>query len=116
METTGHRSHFRRDVRAPVAIGGKADLQQRAPNMRRCFTPPRQGEPKITRGSAPATAVAPVVRPGACQFCRNDPEALSAGFVTAERQSHPSHRRARSICDLFKISGINSLPINNHHR
>ena len=37
-----------------AAIGGKADLQQRASNLRRRFTPPRQGEPKLTRGSASA--------------------------------------------------------------
>jgi hypothetical protein len=59
----------RRKVCAPVAIEGKADLQQRASNLRRRFTPPRQGEPKLTRGSASATVVALVVR--ACQFRRS---------------------------------------------
>jgi hypothetical protein len=44
---------------------------------------------------------APVVRLGACQFCHDDLDAVSAGFVTAEHHSHPSHRSARSFCDLF---------------
>jgi hypothetical protein len=45
--------------------------------------PRRFAEPKLTRGSASATVVAPVVRLGACQFCLDDPDAVSAGFVTA---------------------------------
>jgi hypothetical protein len=60
--------------------------------------------------------VGPAVRPGACHFRRNDPDALSAGFVRPSIHSQPSHRGARSSYDLFKISSINSLPINNHHR
>jgi hypothetical protein len=88
--------------------------------LRKRFTPPFQGEPKFSRDSASAPVVAPVVRPGVCQFCCNDFDAVSAGrfgpIVTAAHHSHPSHRSTRSICDLFKISSINSLPINNHHR
>ena len=90
-----------------------------APSRQR-FTPPSQGELKFTHGSASAAVVAPVVRPGAYQFCRNDLDAVSVGrfgpIVTAKHHSHPSHRSTRSICDLFKISSINSLPINNHRR
>ena len=85
----------RRDVRAPFAIGGKADLQQGAADLRRRFA-------KVNRNwHASATVVAPVVRLGACQFCHDDLDAVSAGFVTAEHHSHPSHRSARSFCDLF---------------
>jgi hypothetical protein len=101
------------DVRVTVAIGGKVDLQQGAPDLRRRFTLPRQGEPRLTRCSASATVVAaPVLVSSAVAI----PTSASTGFVTAECHGHPSHRGARSICDLFKISSINSLPINNHHR
>ena len=90
-----------------------------APSRQR-FTPPSQGELTFTHGSTSAAVVAPVVRPGAYQFCRNDLDAVSVGrfgpIVTAKHHSHPSHRSTRSICDLFKISSINSLRINHHHR
>jgi hypothetical protein len=45
--------------------------------------------------------VAPVVRLGACQFCHDDPDAVSAGFVTANHHS-ALHRSTRSFCDLFQ--------------
>ena len=37
-----------------------------------------------------------------CQFCHDDPDAVSAGFVTAKHHNHASHRSTRSFCDLFQ--------------
>jgi hypothetical protein len=49
-----------------------------------------------------ALQVAPVVRLGACQFCHDEPDAVSAGFVTAKHHNHASHCSTRSFCDLFQ--------------